>query len=505
MAKYLYGVSVQGIQEFIYKTNKLQEIIGASEIVDSLARDFDPNQNLQKTSKIYAIFDKLKKEGLVDKILLNAAGNFRAIALDEHKLKQIVLNLPKDIMQNACGITVSQAAVKYEDNAKYKNVSDELDRRLKIQRNKPSIPLDSSINLMLLSPETARAAYKIDGEERVDISNSQKREAYKVWFDENRKKNDKFVELKEFSEISNSKNKLAIIHADGNGLGVLVKKLSDRVNFNNLDEITKFSNALDRATKDAFKNAKEKIVEKGYKDSSKIKHIILSGDDMTAVCNADVALEFTKCFIKEFEELTDKDSAIEGRLTMCAGIAYCNEKYPFHYAVLLAEALCDAAKKHSKQKHAKDANKNMAPSCLMFHNIQSSNFQSWDKFIQDELTIKDKECEIRCDFGPYYIDEKSEAKVDDLLTLIKAYDSDDSPKAKLREWLKELGINYEYARNMLDRINEILGDKMEVFDKPLKSLNEELSSGSLIIQKDGFRKTPIYDVLQILSVSGDVK
>ncbi|MFL1706735.1 Cas10/Cmr2 second palm domain-containing protein [Campylobacter sp. MOP7] len=505
MAKYLYGVSVQGIQEFIYKTNKLQEIIGASEIVDWLGREFDLDQTLQNTSKIYAIFDKFKKDGLVDQILLNAAGNFRAIVSGKDKLEKIVLNLPKDIMQNAYGITVSQAAVECKDNEEYKNVSYELEKRLKIQRNKPSIPLDTSINLMLLSPKTARATYKIEHEERIDISSSQKREAHKVWFDKNRKNNDKFVELKEFSQISNSKNKIAIIHADGNGLGVLVKRLSDRINFSNLDEITKFSKALDKATKNVFKSAKEKIKEKDYKDSGKIKNIILSGDDMTAVCSADVALEFTKYFIQEFEKLTAQDSAIEGKLTMCAGIAYCNEKYPFHYAVELAEALCSVAKKHSKNIYVKDPNKDIAPSCLMFHNIQSSNFQSWDKFIIDELAVKNEDGFIRFDFGPYYINEKSQAKVDDLLALVKVYSGDDSPKTKLRGWLKELAISGKYANNMLDRINEILGNKRDVFDVPLKSLNEKLSSSDLIIEKDGLIKTPIYDVLQILSVSGDIK
>lgn len=36
MSKYLYGASVQGIQEFIFKTNKLKEIIGASKIVEDM-------------------------------------------------------------------------------------------------------------------------------------------------------------------------------------------------------------------------------------------------------------------------------------------------------------------------------------------------------------------------------------------------------------------------------------------------------------------------------------
>ena len=33
MTKYLYGASVQGIQDFIFKTNRLKDIVGASEIV----------------------------------------------------------------------------------------------------------------------------------------------------------------------------------------------------------------------------------------------------------------------------------------------------------------------------------------------------------------------------------------------------------------------------------------------------------------------------------------
>ena len=87
MAKYLYGASVQGIQEYIYATNDLQEIIGASEILDSLGRKFDEEQGAG--SKIFGVFDKLRQDGLVEQILLNAAGNFRAIVDGEGNLKPI--------------------------------------------------------------------------------------------------------------------------------------------------------------------------------------------------------------------------------------------------------------------------------------------------------------------------------------------------------------------------------------------------------------------------------
>jgi len=38
-------------------------------------------------------------------------------------------------------------------------------------------------------------------------------------------------------------------------------------------------------------------------------------------------------------------------------------------------------------------------------------------------------------------------------------------------------------------------------DKNLKFFNKELSNENLIVQKDGVLKTPIYDILQILSAT----
>ena len=496
--EYLYGVSIQGIQEYIYSTNKLQEIVGASEIIDSLGQKFKDKK--KDDGPLFAIFDELKESGLVKKILLNAAGNFRAIVNGKENLSKIVLELPKKIMQNAYGITVSQAAVEYKG---YKESSKRLEENLKIQRNRPTLPLDMSINFMLLAPKTARGVVKFS-DDRLDISCVQKRKSHDRWFNKRRAEYDKdkddvkFTELKEFSDISNKKNKLAVIHADGNGLGVLVKNLAQIVDSTGKTEaIVNFSEALDNSTKSAFANAKRRTKET-FGDSLKIKALILSGDDMTAVCDADIALEFTKNFIEEFEKLTDeKKPHIERKLTMCAGIAYCNEKFPFHYAVSLAEELCGVAKKHSKNKYPKES---AAPSCVMFHNIQSSNFQSWDNFIKDELTIKNKSNNIRCDFGPYYLNKDGEANIDAFVNLAKIYSGEKSPKGKLREWIKELGVNENLAKMMLDRINDMLENRVK-FDKALDEFYKGLSCENLIIEKDQSQKTPIYDLLQILSAT----
>ena len=474
---YLYGASVQGIQGFIFKTNKLQEIVGASEIVKRIENDF---------LEITKDFNR--------KILMNAAGNIKAIFKNEEECKKLVLSFGKLVEQKAYGISISQAVVKIETDLETQEDINRLEKSLKIQRNKPSIPLDSSLNIMKLNPKTAKPFIN----KEADKGTAQKVSAYKDFIDAK-------PHLKEFtqlSNLSNGKNKIAVIHADGNGLGMLIPKLREKK-----IELSEFSKQLDLATTKAFNRAKS--------DNMSIRDVILGGDDMVVVCNANDALSFTKDFLKYFEEETQRE--IGHKLTACAGIAYTNEKYPFHYAVSLAEELCDATK-----KHAKKINQDLAPSSLMFHNIQSSNFQSWEKFVEDELSIvndvryieKDEEKEklqpretkpIRCDFGPYYLDEKDQVHIEDFMNTLEAYRCDGSPISRLRAWMGELYKSSKYAENMLERINEMAEQSNDwkscIMEKNLQRFDKKLSNETLIIEKDGFDKTPIYDVLQILSAT----
>ena len=452
MSKYLYGASVQGIQEFIFKTNKLQEIVGASEIVKSVEKIFE---------------DNFKPKSIV----MNAAGNIKAV-FDKDECDKVVLEFSKMVMQKAYGITISQAVVKIDANKATQDDINELERKLKIQRNKPSISLDGSINLMKLNPSTAKPMVNKDE----DKSTWQKREAYKKFL-ENNPRNKEFSSISDFSNI---KNKIAVIHIDGNGLGQLIPKLKKEHNL----ELSEFSKKLNEATKKAFEDARD--------ENMSIREIILGGDDVTVICSADDALNFTRNFLENFEKETQKSFT---KLTACAGIAYCNEKYPFHYAVDLAEELCGVAKNHSKRDS----------SCLMFHNIQSSNFQSWDKFLEDELTIKNDTQTIRCDFGAYYLNKDGEATIQNFINTLEAYRCDGSPISRLRDWLSELYKNDTNAKNLLHRINQVTQEKdvwrCEIMDKNLKFFNKDLSNDNLIVEKDAQKKTPIYDILQILSIT----
>ena len=150
-----------------------------------------------------------------------------------------------------------------------------------------------------------------------------------------------------------------------------------------------------------------------------IRKIILGGDDLTVIMNTNDALSFSRKFLEEFEKTVKIYKDYD--LTACAGITYCNEKYPFHYAVKLSEDLCKHAKRFKRLCKRKKELFFSNPSSLMFHNIQSSNVKTFSKFIEDELTIN-KEEKIRCDFGAYYLNKyDNKPMIEDFEEVIKIF------------------------------------------------------------------------------------
>jgi CRISPR/Cas system-associated protein Cas10 (large subunit of type III CRISPR-Cas system) len=471
--KYLYGASVQAIQEYIFKTNKLKDIVGASEIVENISQtDFKKEFNLDEEPEI----------------IFQAAGNIRLIFNNRQDLEKVVKSFLKYVVQKAYGITISQAAVEFEELNK--DVMNELEKKLKIARNKQIIPLDLHYNFLKLSPTTAKPAVEKINDEYIDKATKQKK-------DNISKRLVKLLgiedDIKELELIANRKNKIAVIHSDGNGLGALLQQLGEYLSKDS-SKIKKaykeFSYILDKSTKEAAKKAYEKTKEI-YPDM-KIRPLILGGDDLSVICDANSALEFTNNYLKEFEKSTRENFKefveefelymLQDGLTACAGITYANKKFPFHYAISLAEELCQEAKNVSRED-----------SSVLFHNIQSSFYQNFEDLREYELKIND----IDLVFGPYFINKAP--KLDDFIILEKSLNQKHSPLSRLRNWLKELEKDKLYAQKLLKRIDE-MADKKEykkyILDRNLKKLHPDLSLKNLIVEN----KTPIYDVIQIASI-----
>ena len=135
MTKYLYGAAVQGIQDFIFQTNKLREIVGASELVEEICTKKFVEVLLGKKD----ISTKEAQEILLNdsNAILYAAGNVKYIFTSKKACEDLVRVFPKVVQEFAPGITFSQAVVDMTqpEFADYSAAVNELEKLLKVLVN----------------------------------------------------------------------------------------------------------------------------------------------------------------------------------------------------------------------------------------------------------------------------------------------------------------------------------------------------------------------------------
>ncbi len=504
--KFLYGAAVQGIQGFIFQTNALREIAGGSELVEQICTGlFAKAVNTNE--------EKLKKD---PNVIVTAAGNIKYVFDDEEKCKNLVLKFPKTVMEFAPGITISQAVVKVEGEIGKQHI-DELERRLRVQRNKPMRPFDVGLMAMERIRKTGLPAVKeapVKGE--LTIIDAGTRAKIKI---RSRRVLESFVGDYNESQIpwnmedipktlSENYSWLAVIHADGNNMGSALQKLADATKSKEgkdfIQIFRQFSLDLDKATQEAACEAYKEVYKPKTNEKIPFRPIVLGGDDLTIVCRGDLALPFTKLFLKSFKKKTDgifgtisNIEQKENHLTACAGIAYIKENYPFHYGYHLAETLCGEAKKAAKENL--DDGKT-TPSCLMFHKVQ-------DSFVEDFREIRERELkagDIRFDFGPYYLEStQKNPTIEHLVECTSKLGTKEGNtiKSHLRQWLTDLHNEPELAEQKKLRIISMNENKL----KTMGIENSKKWTETREVNEKGEKKvqefTAIYDWLTIHSIN----
>lgn len=491
--KYLYGASVQGIQGFIFQTNELKDIVGASELVENICTE---------------MFKPYSKNGT---IVVNAAGNVKCIFSNRTDCELAVRNFPKDVMEKAPGITISQAVVKLQpDESDFKEQVEELERRLHVQRNKPQRSVTYGTTAMLRSRKTGFPAVKaIEDKGDTDFldeatvakrvfsrpdhpENSTLKLAKKSFGNEDL--SFKAVAF-DIGELTDKNDWIAIIHADGNGLGQIVATKN-----NHPGELKEFSEKLDAATVKAAQQAHDDIIKSPdycpNGDVVPFRPVVLGGDDMTVICKASLAMRYVTSYIRHFEENT-RSNGEENALTACAGIAYLKSSYPFHYGYRLAEALCEEAKKDAKRKdHLRKDGK--APSCIMFHKIQGSYISNFSQIERNELTIDSKNS---LKFGPYYLNPiESEGRWtikelrDNVARLLDTKKDGNAAKTDIRQWLT---IMHEDSEKAFQKERRVKAVASEFNKETFRRATEGQKRGDVFVY-------PAFDMLQLLTVENQI-
>lgn len=491
MARYLYGAAVQGIQSFIFQTNKLKEIIGASELVESVC-----------TSEFAAQIGKTCLKELEDdpNAVINAAGNIKYVFESEELLEKTFLEFPMRVQKLAPGITISHAVVRIEENMDFGQAVSVLEEKLKTQRNR--VPRARTLGLIGVrrSRTTGLPVVKLEKEEYLDDASVRKRGAASSSSDRLVEKmlgesKDRKSLISDIAEIPDFNDWIAVVHIDGNNMGQIVRTIGkDRNDFHN------FSLLLDKATAESAEQALNELKNISDMTILPLRPIVLGGDDLTVVIRGDLAIDFTGNFLKAFECNTKKIydkvkcDALKDGMTACAGIAFIKSSYPFYYGYHLAEALCDAAKKDAKSEVI-TAQSGTVPSCMMFHKVQDSFVESYSSIVKRELTPQEG---ISLDLGPYYLyPTKERWTINDLTKNLEKISTEEGNaiKSHLRRWLtvlhQEDGI--EKGKQLLDRLKTVTGDKD--FVKILKGMSVKTADGKTI------DKYPIYDLMSLFSVT----
>lgn len=444
---YLYGASVQGIQNFIFQTNELKDIVGASELVAQIC-----TQLFCET-----VGEPYRDEALI----IGAAGNVRYYFDDLETCAKTVCDFPRRVMIEAPGITISQAVV--EMTGDFRNSINELEEKLRSQRNQPQPSLTLGALGMKRSNKTGLPLVASEGSGKcVDMTTAAKRRyihalslAKKSFYGTD---SDKKVDADRYpydiAKLTDRNDWIAIVHADGNSLGQIVQRIGG-----DMAQYRRFSQLLDEATERAANAAFEKLgVREG--DSYPLRPVVLGGDDMTVIIRGSLAIAYAQEFIRQFEYHTGQGELgqiVHGAtrlpcLTACAGIAFIKSSYPFHYGYKLAEELCSAAKKDAKSHLAAGES---IPSCLMFHKVEDSYVESYADIVERVLMLTDA---LSFEFGPYYLAERTGYfTIDELLSYCERLQKidDEGVKSGLRQWLTHMHRSVDFASQHLGRMKSV--------------------------------------------------
>jgi hypothetical protein len=179
---------------------------------------------------------------------------------------------------------------------------------------------------------------------------------------------------------------LAVIHADGNGLGQRFRGFAEEVPAGGdpAKALRRLSAGVELAALTAFRTALDAAAP--GEEAVAVAPLVLGGDDLTVVCDGRLALAFTTAYLRAFERAA-------APLTASAGIAVVKHHYPLHAAYELADHLTGSAK--TAKRHGLSA--------LDFHVLLDSSGSDLDQIREQRRSREAPDRQVALWGGPYVV------------------------------------------------------------------------------------------------------
>ena len=470
---------VRGIQAYIFKTNKLKEIEGASKIVNNIFAQTlneaicelnkEQSVNLEaytdwENNAIYR-FDAEKPD---IEVIFSGAGNTTVLYKTGKLCRIINRKLSFLTIKKTYSLNLAIAVTKKTEN--YKDDYTKLKIKLAIIKAKMKyVSFQSSFPLT-----------------RKDINNDPESEFYKGKF-VSREACRKLAVREEEAGENNSRGEqlldnmkieknIAIVHIDGNGIGGAVRdKMQNLTTYKEaVETIRKTSKNINASFNKKPIEYVKKSIEKWNEDKTYFREVINAGDDITFVCAAEIAMSLCELYMDDLK-------GQENNFTACAGIAYIGSHFPFSRGYEIAEKCCDNAKKKMRKKNGAKASGYWI------------DFQIVKSMINDLKEYRDanyKRGEYNLLSRPYCLDEGNNA-FEKLKEYIRHFKNADNVP---RTWCKELRNSYDASET-----------QASVTLSKMQSRGHKLPEKESILY-DKTKKTALYfDALEIMDYFEDVK
>ena len=153
---------------------------------------------------------------------------------------------------------------------------------------------------------------------------------------------------------------IAVVHADGNGMGDMLNEVIDERNQGDaefLHHLRAFSTSVSLLSQDALQKTLKYLWEalpleplRNPEEVFPLRPIVYGGDDLTFVCDGRLGLDLASFYLKAFTEGKIRVLSECKPVNACAGVAIVPTKFPFARAYDFADKLCGLAKQHRRKK-----------------------------------------------------------------------------------------------------------------------------------------------------------
>lgn len=456
--KYFVLMEVGKKQDYIFRSNRLKENIGASLIIKHLTECL-PEKML----------DKYNGESI-----LSGGGKGLYKFKSQEEAIDFIKELSYEVLKKFQGVELY--FVRSEIDIEKDNVVSKI-KELYIKLGKKKSRRANAIGQIALgieevctSTKNAAVARGNEGLVSEEIYSKLK------FFEENKKDYFNGQGIKHHMEIDNIKDNdksyIAVIHIDGNSMGnkftkladYYEKKVEDNLKYNEeyLEKLSILSETIEKTYQDAFQKVILQSKEESDKNSSEevyssIRPIIVAGDDITFIAKAKHAIKLTKLFIEEVKKAKVTIGKETENLNAAGGIAFIKASHPFDKAYELAEQLTANCKQVIKN-NTKDS------SMLDWHIVQGEDEDNINHIRKKHYKAKGLILNLR----PLYIGENEINSYENFKETLNIVQNSGIVRSKIKnlrtEFLKgeevaKRYISYYGLENYLDYMDNVRLDR----------------------------------------------